>query len=295
MKEKGFNKRGFITFLTLVSFLMMVITGIVLYIVPEGRIAYWVDWKLLGLTKKDWGNIHMLFSLLFFISGSFHIYFNWKPLVNYIINKISGGLKLKKEMAIAASLSIFILFSAIFQIPPLAYYIDLNEYIKKSWIISREYEPPFGHAEELSLKTFTSKMRIDLDKALVELKKKGIKVEDTEYSLEKIARGNKTSPMKLYAVIKKFEQKRRWSKGKHFTPELIEEEFEGTGLGRKTLSEVCENVGVEVANAKERLKKHNIQVKEGEILKEVAIRHSIRPIDILKIILLDDYKTKQKL
>ena len=55
----------------------------------------------------------------------------------------------------------------------------------------------------------------------------------------------------------------------------MEEAFEGTGLGRKTLSEVCENVGFGVGYAKERLKKHNIQAKEGEILKEAATGHGI--------------------
>ncbi len=59
-----------------------------------------------------------------------------------------------------------------------------------------------------SLKVFTKKMKIDLDKSLSELKEKGIKVENIEDSLERVAKANKTSSMHLYSVIRKFEQKR---------------------------------------------------------------------------------------
>ena len=38
------------------SFLLMVLTSIILYIVPQGRVAYWADWRLWGLSKTDWGN-----------------------------------------------------------------------------------------------------------------------------------------------------------------------------------------------------------------------------------------------
>jgi predicted membrane protein len=288
LKDKMIHKRGLIAFLTLSGFLIMVLTGIILYITPHGRIAYRVDWHFIGLTKVQWGNIHIISALLFLIAGIFHIYYNWKPLVNYIFNKVSGGLKLKKEMAITAGLSFVIFFSAIFQLPPLKYVTDLNEYVKESWIISREYEPPFGHAERLSLEVFTKKMKIDLDKALLELEENGIKVKNVKDSLEKIAKANKTSPMKLYTVIKKFEGKRKKTKRGFYTPETVEEQFAGTGVGRKTLLQICGEVGEDIVVAQKKLLKHNIQVKDDELLKDIANRYDLYPIDILKIILADN-------
>ncbi len=53
MEKKEFNGKGFVSLLTFGSFLIMTVTGLVLYFVPHGRVAYWVDWKLLGLTKTD--------------------------------------------------------------------------------------------------------------------------------------------------------------------------------------------------------------------------------------------------
>ena len=62
----------------------------ILYIVPQGRVAYWADWKFWGLTKTDWGNIHINLGLLFLIALFIHIYYNWKPLINYLQAAFAG-------------------------------------------------------------------------------------------------------------------------------------------------------------------------------------------------------------
>jgi uncharacterized membrane protein YedE/YeeE len=69
------------------AFIVMLVTSIILYVVPQGRVAYWADWKLWGLTKTDWGNIHINLGLLFLIALFLHIYYNWKPLINYLKDK----------------------------------------------------------------------------------------------------------------------------------------------------------------------------------------------------------------
>ena len=293
MMKKKFQMRGFISFLTLAGFIIMTLTGIVLYTVPHGRIAYWTDWSFLGLKKDDWGNIHILSILLFLIAASFHIYYNWKTLTSYILDKVSGGLKLKREMAITLAISLVVVFGAISQIPPFNYVFDFNEYIKESWIISKEYGPPFGRAELLSLKAFTKKMNIDLKKAMEEIEAKGIRVENEEDSLEKIAKENKTSPMYLYMMIKKFEKKLEIVKKDSYTPEMVEEQFAGAGLGRKTLEEVCQQSGIDMNQAKKKLSQDDIEIKKDETLKNIATRYKKNPIDILKVILVNDYKIKK--
>jgi hypothetical protein len=290
MKKKGFHNRGFITLLSFTSFLIMSITGIVLYFVPQGRIAYWVDWRFLALTKVDWGNIHIVSSILFAAAGMYHIYYNWTPLINYIYNKISHGVKLKKELAITAALSLFVVVGSIYLIPPVNYVIDFGEYLKGSWVVSAEYEPPFGHAEELSLKVFAKKMNINLDSAVTELKAKGVVVNDVKDSLGKISKMNNTNPMNLYMVIRKFEKKSEYARKASYTPESVEEQFANTGLGRKFLSQICENTGVDILSAKATLSKNNFEIKEDETLKEAANRYDLNPLDILKVIIVDNYR-----
>jgi hypothetical protein len=199
------NKRGLITLLTSFGFLTLTVTSIALFIVPQGKIAYWIDWRLLGLSKQDWTNIHILSGLIFIIAGVFHLIYNWKPFVNYLYAKFSGLLGLKKEFAIATAVFALIISSAIFSLPPLQSIIDLNAAIKESWVANTEAIPPFGHAEQMHFKRFAKKQGIDLDKALAELEKNNIHVEDVKTSLEEIAKANRTTPMNIYMVIKKFE------------------------------------------------------------------------------------------
>ena len=62
-----------ITSLTaLFAFIVMTFTSVILYIVPHGRIAYWSDWHLFGLSKKEWGSINNL-GLFFLLSLFLHL------------------------------------------------------------------------------------------------------------------------------------------------------------------------------------------------------------------------------
>jgi len=85
----------------------MVLTSIVLFIVPQGRVAYWADWRLWGLTKTDWGNIHINLGLLFLIALFVHIYYNWKPLISYLKNKAKQIKVYMSELKATAELTRF--------------------------------------------------------------------------------------------------------------------------------------------------------------------------------------------
>ena len=97
-KTTRFHTRGFTSLLTTCSFLLLAITGIVLYISPKGRVAHWTGWTVLGIDKEQWSDIHMIASLLFLISAAFHLYFNWRIFWGYIKKRLEASLNLKLEM-----------------------------------------------------------------------------------------------------------------------------------------------------------------------------------------------------
>ena len=66
------NIRRLTSLTAALAFLMMVLTSVILYIVPHGRVAYWSDWRLWGLSKTDWGNIHTNLGLLFLLAEDFY-------------------------------------------------------------------------------------------------------------------------------------------------------------------------------------------------------------------------------
>ena len=53
----------------LLTLVVLTINSIILYVVPEGRIANWADWYFLGLTKGDWGAQHTTIGFLFIFAG----------------------------------------------------------------------------------------------------------------------------------------------------------------------------------------------------------------------------------
>ena len=288
------HKRGFVSLLTLFGFLIMSATGLVLYISPVGRVAYWINWEMIGLTKTGWGNIHILSSILFLVAGAFHIYFNWKPLLNYFKDKARKGVKLRRELAVSSIIAVWILVSAIWLLPPLSYLIDLNEWIKETWVIQYDYDPPFGHAELLSLRVFSKKMDIDLKKAVEELRANGIVFDNVEETLEDIGRTNNISPMNLYLLIKKFEAVPETDKLKSYTPESIEVEFSGTGIGNKTIGSICKRLGIEPDLAVSRLIGAGVSVDLNTTMKAAAESAGCTPIEIMKVLLLEGYQLKDK-
>lgn len=104
----------------------MTVTGLVLYFVPEGRVASWVNWEFIGLTKIEWGNIHIVFSIVFAIAGGYHPYLNWKPFMNYISGKFEKTQKFRKELTISSVVTLLVVVGSIYLFPPFNNVIDFS-------------------------------------------------------------------------------------------------------------------------------------------------------------------------
>ncbi len=202
MSAVTLNKRVLISLTTMGAFFVMATSGLVLYFVPQGRIAYWVNWTLLGLTKTGWENIHTISSVVFVISGIFHLYFNWRAIVSYLSARVGGTLRYRLELILSVAIVSVCLIGAVLLFPPFNYIIDLSDHLKQAWVRSPEYNPPFGHAEDVSLKVFAKKTDIDLHRAVKELRDRGISFNSVEDKLKDIAVRNGIRPMDIYIAIK---------------------------------------------------------------------------------------------
>ena len=74
------------------------------------------------------------------------------------------------------------------------------------------------------------------------------------------------------------------------TVEDVEARYAGTGLGQKTLAEVCKSVQIGIENCMERLSVKGFNVAKDEKLKKAANQYDINPIDFLKLLLVKDYR-----
>lgn len=273
------------------GFLIMSVSGVVAFVNPQGRIAYWTDWTMLGLTKEQWGDIHILSSLLFVVAGVVHIYYNWRLLMNYLGQKATAGRKHKREIAITVLVSLVVVASAIWKLPPLSYLLDLNAHVKNLWVVHKDYEPPFGHAELLSLKVFCQKTNIPLEGAVAALKAKGLAGVEPDKLLKDIARANGTSPMQLYRHLKPLEAKPQPTAAvAAYTAEQVESQFAGTGIGNKTLADLAVQIGQDLGQMKARLAQKNLKVADELPLKQLATQNNVQPLELLKAALVDGYR-----
>lgn len=44
------NLRRLTSLTALTSFVLLLVTSVVVYLAPQGRVAYWADWRLWGLS-----------------------------------------------------------------------------------------------------------------------------------------------------------------------------------------------------------------------------------------------------
>lgn len=200
MSAPSASWRGFVTLTLFASGFLSLMTGFVLYIVPEGSVARWLLWHILGLGKSQWEAAHTLSAFLFAVFALLHIANNWRSLIRHIVPGEGRNNRIP-HILLALVLSLFIFFSAAFSIPPLTWVLDFGGWAKEAWVSARQYEPPFDRAEEQSLQSFCRRMYIDETAALSALARSGIVVKECGETLLDIARANGRTPMQVYEVI----------------------------------------------------------------------------------------------
>ena len=158
----------------LISFVLCILTSVILYIVPHGRIAYWADWRLWGLSKTQWSDLHLNLGILLLLAGFFHIYYNWKPITSYLKNRVKHIRVFTANFNIALLFTLLFAIGTLFEIPPMSTIVDFGESIKDAAAV-KYGEPPYGHAELSSLKILARKEHLDLKKCAGLLLQAGIR------------------------------------------------------------------------------------------------------------------------
>lgn len=268
MNNKTFNFKAFTSFLLMVAFIVSLISGIMLYVSPPGRIANWTNWQILGLSKTQWTSFHIVFITLFIITGIFHIfYFNWTPFWSYINRKTKPGIYYKKEFLIAIAISLILAIGTWAKIPPVISVVDLGDYITDSWETKGE-QPPEAHAELLTIGEFSEKIAQPLETVMNILKNKGYAPYGAEQSLENLAKTYNIAPIDIYNLFK----------------EKAEEAgmvSTGGGYGKMKLDKLAKELGMSIEEAKNKLSSAGIaKVNENDTLRAIADVNDKTPVDV---------------
>jgi magnesium-transporting ATPase (P-type) len=200
----NFGFRKFISITIFFTLIILCVSGIALYIKPEGDIANWTGWTFLGLDKTGWEGFHVLFSLFFLAFAVMHLLYNWRAFLHHLQQKTAHGLLVKKELLASLAVVIAFLVFTVFQVQPFWKIAQWRQTVKKikSRIIVEEPVPDF-HKRKISAVAEYFNMPVE---ALIErLKRQNILIKNADERLLDIAKANKTSSEKMFILLKENE------------------------------------------------------------------------------------------
>jgi hypothetical protein len=260
--------RKIVSLTALLTFVLTLITSLILYIAPQGRVAYWSDWTLLGLSKTDWGNLHVNLGTLFLIALGFHLYYNWKPITAYL-SKARKVVLWTREFSIACVITLVVALGTYFSVPPFSSFLNLSERIKD--VAAKTYgEPPYGHAELSSLATLAKRLDTTPERMLEALQKAGYPAKNASETLLVLSRRHGVSPHKLFNAMAPAMP----APGDGLPPNPPQ------GTGSLSLAEFCTRHGLDVAGIIKALGAKGIKAQPDMTLKQIGEANGAAPLDI---------------
>jgi len=195
-----FRPRAFLSLILFFTFVLLAFSGLILYLRPEGSIARWINWRVLGLDKSGWEGVHTLFCITFMVTAVIHLFWNGKALIRYIRSKTARRFRLRRELPAALLLVSGVLLVAVLRTQPLTKMMEWRATIKHgSGLV--QIPPPEADFEKRPLTEIAAYKHIPIERLLEALRKQGLDVPSGELSLQDIANHNRLSPQDLYGRI----------------------------------------------------------------------------------------------
>lgn len=266
----------------LLSLAVLLLNSLILYVVPEGRVAYWSNWNFLGLTKGNWGEQHTTIGFLFLAAGLLHIYYNWKVIIAYMKNKARQVKVFTGPFNIALALVVVFIVGTYLQVPPMSTIIKISDSFKTA-AATKYGDPPYGHAELSSLKNFTQREDLNLQKSIALLEATGIDISSEKDTIKEIASRSKRSPQQIYELIKPAANKAQPTVSAGAAP--VFPDAPQSGWGKKILNDVCVEYGLQIETIIKKLADKDITAQADKAIKDIAAANKIDPIGIFEAIL----------
>jgi len=259
------------------AFLVMLLTSVLLYIAPQGRVAYWSDWRFWGLDKAQWGNIHMNVGLIFLLTLGLHVYYNWTALISYLRNQSRQLIIATGEFSFALILLIAVIAGTYAELPPLVYVQQVNDFLKES-AATKYGEPPYGHAELSSVKTVAARMGLDPGTVLQHLAQSQVRLENENQTILAIARLNNRTPKQIYDAM--------LATTKDSPPSLQPMPNQPpAGFGKQSLTHVAAQYGLNIDEILAKLEARAIQAARDLSVKDIAAQNGMSPPDLYQLLL----------
>ncbi len=269
--KKSFSWRVFISFGLFIAIFVMLVSGVILYISPPGRVANWTDWKMIGLTKRGWQNQHIIFGFAFLLLSLFHLFFiNWKAFLSYLKSKTVEGLKSPGELVSIIVLSSVFGVGTYFNIQPFSAVIRFGNEISNSWERT-ETRAPVPHAELMTLAELSQQPGLggDPDALVSKLATAGLTVTSPKQTIAGIAKANGMTAEKVYAFI---------------APADRQHKIQGEGFGKKTLKQIADEAEISPASLQLALRQKGIQAETDTPVRKIAENNKLEMGELRKLL-----------
>lgn len=200
---RRFSTRGFTSFLLTLTSIAIIGSGLVLYFTPQGRVAHWNDWRMLGLDKDQWSAVHINCALLFLVISGVHLYLNWSIFWRYLRDKRAGStIHLKRELVSAVVIGVVVVAGTLLVVPPFSTIMNWNEQVKDYWA-QNSPRPPYSHAESSSIKEFARRIGVSPQDVSEALRQEGFPSDDMQVTVGDLAHQAGVSPSDVFKAVKK--------------------------------------------------------------------------------------------
>lgn len=179
-KRFNFSWRAVTSLSLVLSSLLMSVSGVFLFLAPSTRIARETHWRMWGLSKSEWIDIHLVFCALFLVVAIVHLGFNWRPLVGYLRQRVAHRFRLRYEWLIALAVTALFWAGARTGMPPFSVLLEWRAKFHGGHCCEQEpcergtvhTAPGFG---QKTLAQYCTEQGVNLDEALQRLRAAGIR------------------------------------------------------------------------------------------------------------------------
>lgn len=267
--------RRIISLTLFIACIVLILSSIILYIAPEGRVAYWGNWHSLGVTKQDWGNLHITGGVLFLLCSLWHIVLNWKPLVAYVKRKTQQSTVVPVALLVALGLNGLVYFGTLYGWQPMQQILVWKDAVKE-YQAKVNGNPPYGHAELSSVTQLCAFLSWDVQKVLTTLQRSGLQGTITEKSvILDIAKTNNLSPQAVYKIMQEAIGSTPFAKLPPSPPE---------GTGKKSLKALCTEYDLPLSDVLGKLQTAGIEASENDTISAIAGRSGKTPPEVYQLI-----------
>ena len=305
--RKKFVLRSFTSVLLGIIFLAMGISGAILFLAPPGRVANWTGWNIWGLTKHEWGSVHITFSAVFLIAAVLHLIFNWRPMLGYFKDRLTRRIGFRWEWALALACSGIIFAGTQANWVPFSWLLTASENLRASWEQPQE-RAPIPHAELLSFTELARQAGVEFTVASNRLAARGFTNLAADTIVATIASQHRVTAQEVYGFMTDTARGRgrgAGGEGHNGTTNGVAAApgsghqggsggGGGGGMGWRTLKDFCASENLDLAATLARMQAKGLKAEATQTMREIAVNNGYqRPYELVEFLRGNDSALKR--